>query len=235
MSTEGVGPDGLNLSQVKGSRVVISPFYDSKGYIISFSQIYMCFSEQSAYRLLLFYHPAIYEFEGQNCECVRNNSYGVFAPTHFILKEKTMSQKLLLPIVQTINSYLSDYILFYADPQSDSFILSKPFVQVRCFKEECPVFRNTDTQRKKTRLRYDLFRGSFRTAITASRSEPEYRRRASARSLPVVRRYFPGCGSSRSLAWRPSMPRQRLRRKPVSYKRTGTNQRWSGLLYHNGI
>ena len=77
------------------------------------------------------------------------------------------------------------------------------------------VFGNTDTQRQKARLRYELFPGAGNRHCCSGRNR-QYRRRIRRNSDRRSLALFSGCGSSRSLAWRPSMPRPRLLRKPVS-------------------
>ena len=107
-----------------------------KGYIISFSQIYMCFFR----------------------------AVGLSAALILFKGERTMSET-LLPIVQTINSYLSDYILFFMLIAVGLFYFFKThFVQVRCFKEGMSRVFGTLTLNGK---KHDSGMSSFQALATA--------------------------------------------------------------------
>ena len=71
----------------------------------------------------------------------------------------------LLPIVQTINSYLSDYILFFMLIAVGLFYSFKTrFVQVRCFKEGMSRVFGTLTLNGK---KHDSGMSSFQALATA--------------------------------------------------------------------
>ena len=114
----------------------------------------------------------------------------------------------LLPIVNTINGYLSDYILVFLLMGAGLYFSFKTkFVQVRCFGEGMKrVFGNLTLSGKKHESGMSSFQ-ALATAIAAQVGTGNIVG-ASGAILTGGPGAFSGCGSSRSSVWRPFMPRQ---------------------------
>ena len=77
-------------------------------------------------------------------------------------------EKFLLPIVKTVNAYLSDYVLIILLIGAGLFFTIKTrFVQVRCFGEGCKkVFGNLSLKGGKEKSGMSSFQ-AFATAVAA--------------------------------------------------------------------